>query len=123
VRKCNSLINNYFSNAFFKIPYHLILFIIKTFFYGTLLRKHKVRDYEQWRPYFDGDQQRIKSAGAKCVNIMRSTDDPNEIHFLFDVPDLPRFLSILEAPETAGVMEQAGVLEQPKLFRLEELGA
>jgi hypothetical protein len=85
--------------------------------------KHKVRNYEQWRPYCDGDQQRIQSAGATCLNIMRSTDDPNEIHFLFDVPDLQRFLSVLQNGETAGIMQQAGVLEQPKMYRLEELGA
>jgi hypothetical protein len=89
------------------------------YYYG----KHKVRDYEQWRPYFDGDQQRIHSAGARCLNVMRSTEDPNEVHFLFDVPDLHRFLSVLQAPETGDIMQKAGVLEQPQIYRLEEANA
>lgn len=84
--------------------------------------KHKVRDYQQWRPFFDGDQERIHTAGAKCLSVMRSTEDPNEVHFLFDVPDLQKFFSVLQNAETAGVMQQAGVLEQPKIYRLEALG-
>lgn len=83
--------------------------------------KHKVSDYQQWRPYFDGDQERIHTAGAKCLSVMRSTDDPNEVHFLFDVPDPQKFFSVLQSAETAGIMQQAGVLEQPKIYRLEEL--
>jgi hypothetical protein len=84
--------------------------------------KHNVRDYDEWRPYFDGDQERIHAAGATCLNVMRSADNPNDVHFLFNVPDLQKFLSVLQSPETAGIMQQAGVMEQPIIYRLEELG-
>ena len=80
--------------------------------------KHRVRDYEHWRPYFDRDQDRLHKVGAKCVNVMRSTNDPNEVHFVFDVPDLGAFLGALGNPETADIMQQAGVLEQPTVYEL-----
>ena len=86
-------------------------------FYG----KHKVQDYETWRPYFDGDQDRIHRVGAKTLNVMRSAHDPNEVHFVFDVPDPAAFLAELQHPEVAALMQRAGVLEQPSMYQLQEL--
>lgn len=83
--------------------------------------KHKVKDYDAWRPYFDGDQERIHSVGAKTVSVMRSTSDPNEVHFLFDVPDLGAFAEKLQSPEVGALMQKAGVLEQPMIYKLEAL--
>jgi hypothetical protein len=83
--------------------------------------KHKVRDYEAWRPYFDDDQERIKRTGAKLVNVMRSAEDPNEVHFLFDIPDFDAFMGTLNEPGTMEIMERAGVLESPVLYRLSAL--
>jgi hypothetical protein len=85
--------------------------------------KHKVRDYEQWRPYFDGDQERIGRVGAKCLNVMRSTDDPNEVHFIFDLPDVHAFVGELQGPEVAELFQRAGVLEPPKIYRLQDVSA
>ncbi len=85
--------------------------------------KHKVRNYDEWRPFFDADQARLNQAGAKCLSVMRSTEDTNEVHFIFDVPDLNVFLGILQTPETGDIMQKAGVLEQPKLYRLQDLAA
>ncbi|MGE5518639.1 MAG: hypothetical protein ACM3VS_01850 [Candidatus Dadabacteria bacterium] len=81
--------------------------------------KHKVRDYDQWRPYFDADQDRLRKVGAKCLRVMQSTDDPNEVHFLFEVSDLYQFLEELQG--TGDLMKKAGVIEQPWLYRLESI--
>lgn len=83
--------------------------------------KHKVKDYDAWRPYFDGDQQRIHSVGAKTINVMRGTEDPNDVHFIFEVPDIAAFAGVLQQPEVAEIMQKAGVLEQPVMYKLEEL--
>jgi hypothetical protein len=83
--------------------------------------KHKVADFDTWRPYFDGDQDRIHSVGAKLVSMMRSADDPNEVHFLFDVPDFDAFANLMQTPETQQIMQQAGVLEMPMIYKLHSM--
>jgi hypothetical protein len=81
--------------------------------------KHKVRDYNYWRPFFDADMERLRTIGAKCIKIMQSADDPNEVHFLFEVPDLYQFLDELQGK--GDLMKKAGVIEQPWLYRLESI--
>ena len=83
--------------------------------------KHRVKDYDHWRPYFDNDQQRIHSVGAKTLSVMRSTSDPNEIHFVFDVPDPEAFGAALADPEVGQIMQAAGVLDQPTMYILHEI--
>ena len=84
--------------------------------------KHKVRDYDHWRPYFDNDQDRFHSVGAKTISVMRSTTDPNEVHFVFEAADLARFVGEMENPEVAKIMQDAGVLEKPTMYILQEPG-
>jgi hypothetical protein len=81
--------------------------------------KHKVRDYDHWRPFFDSDQKRIESVGAKCINVLRDTADPNDVAFIFDVPDFTAFMNLMQDPETQDIMQQAGVVTEPVIFRLE----
>ena len=83
--------------------------------------KHKVADYDAWRPYFDGDAARRESVGVTTVNVMRSAADPNEVHFIFDVPDMPAFAAIMQDPQFGEIMHKAGVLEQPSIYKLEAL--
>lgn len=80
--------------------------------------KHKVRDYAAWRPYFDGDQGRLQNIGVKLVNVMRSAEDPNEVHFIFDIPDFGAMMNLLQAPDTQEILQKAGVLEQPVIYKL-----
>jgi hypothetical protein len=86
-------------------------------FYG----KHKVQNYDSWRPFFDADQPRLLAIGAKTVNIMRSADDPNEVHFIFDIPNPQAFFETMASPELAQVMQKAGVMEQPSVYQLQEM--
>ena len=83
--------------------------------------RHQVKDYDAWRPYFDADQPRIHSVGAKTVSVMRSTDDPNNVHFVFDIPDLEAFMGQMQSQELQDILQKAGVMEQPVFYGLEEL--
>ena len=83
--------------------------------------KHKVKDYDAWRPFFDTDEERSWSHGATAVSVMRSVSDPNEVHFVFDVPDLDAFMTMMQSPQLGAILEQAGVLEHPIMYRLEEV--
>ena len=83
--------------------------------------KHKVADYDAWRPHFDGDEARRSSVGAKTVSVMRSTDNPNEVHMVFDIPDFPAFMGLLQSEETQAAMKNGGVLETPTVWMLQDL--
>ena len=81
--------------------------------------KHKVRDYNQWRTLFDEDQERLGTIGVQLVKVMQSTDDCNEVHFIFDIPDFGAFLHMMQTPQSKGLLLKAGVLEQPVIYRLQ----
>ena len=81
--------------------------------------KHKVKDYSQWRVLFDGDQDRLASIGVILLNVMQSIDDPNEVHFIFDIPDFGAFVHMMQTPHSKGLLLKAGVLEQPVIYRLQ----
>jgi hypothetical protein len=83
--------------------------------------KHKVRDFQTWRPYFDDDQKRINGVGARLINMMCSVEDPNEVHFLFDVPDFDAFMNLMQQPDTQRIMQKAGVLEPPSIYKLQAM--
>ena len=86
-------------------------------YYGT----HKVVDYDAWRPYFDNDDAQREALGTKVISVMRSAHDPNEVHFIFDVADLGKFGAFMQNPEMAAMMQKAGVLEQPVIYKMETL--
>lgn len=86
-------------------------------YYGS----HKVNDYDTWRPYFDADDAARTSIGAKCVSVMRSTEDSNKISLVFDIADVSAFVDFIKAPERGEVMQKAGVLEKPLFYKLEEI--
>jgi hypothetical protein len=80
--------------------------------------RHKVRDYAEWRPYFDGDQGRLSGLGVKLIRMMQTTDNPNEVHFIFDIPDFEAFINMLQNPESQDLLQKAGVLERPTIYKL-----
>jgi hypothetical protein len=83
--------------------------------------RHKVRDYNEWRPLFDADQERMTNIGTKIVSVTRSTEDANDVHLIFDISDMAAFVAELQNPAMGEVMAKAGVLEQPVMYALTEL--
>lgn len=52
---------------------------------GMMIIRHKVRDYGQWRPIFDGHAEMQKAAGLTNPRIYHSADsDKSEIVVVFD---------------------------------------
>jgi hypothetical protein len=82
---------------------------------------HKVKDYNQWRPFFDSDEQRRLSFGIKIKSLAASLQDSNDIHFVFELEDMEQFNACFQAPELAQLMEAAGVLERPDFVLLKEI--
>ena len=45
--------------------------------------RHKVADYEVWKPLFDADKSYQEAAGLHVAVLLRSLDDPNELVIAF----------------------------------------
>src|ERR1041384_1076168 len=95
------------------LPTQTLFHLLKPFTMALYYGRHIVRDYASWRPYFDGDQDRLHGIGVKLISCMQNTADPNDVHFVFDIPDFELFVNTLQNPESQEILQKAGVLEQP----------
>ncbi len=78
---------------------------------------HRVADFNNWKPYFDKDEEARKSFGVEVRKLFRSSEDPNDIHILFEAPDEKSAQQCIERPELKQIMQQAGVISEP-IFKL-----
>jgi hypothetical protein len=59
-----------------------------------MLVRHKVEDYEKWKPVFDDHQATRKESGGKGGLLFRNADNPNETLILLEWPDLEEVLGL-----------------------------
>ncbi len=86
---------------------------------GTLIIRHKVKDYGKWRPVFDRHAGAQKSAGLTNPRVFRSSDDKNEVVILFDTDGTKKAKDFVASPEVKETMAKAGVMDRPTAFFLE----
>jgi hypothetical protein len=78
--------------------------------------RHTVKDYDKWRPFFDGDKGRRLAAGATGDEMVyRDADNPNIITIIFGWDTIENAQKFVRDPKLAEVMEKAGVIGQPQL--------
>jgi hypothetical protein len=65
---------------------------------GTLVIRHKVKDYSKWRLWFDQHAPAQKSAGLTNPRVFRSSDDKNEVVIMFDADDTKRVEDFVASP-------------------------
>ena len=87
---------------------------------STVILSHKVKDYAKWRPFFDADLKRRKGAGFKSEKVFRAADDPNHVYIVAEVSDPKIFSSMVNDPELAAIMKEAGVVSQPSAVVLNQ---
>ena len=80
---------------------------------------HKVQDFKKWKPVFDGEAVRRKSAGCR---LFQSVKDSNEVAVFCQWKDLGSAHQFVESADTHRAMENAGVVGKPDLYFLEETG-
>lgn len=88
---------------------------------AQILVRHKVEDFKKWRPVFDGDAARRKSAGSKGCRLFHDEGDPNEVIVLCQWKDLDRAHQFAESEDTRQAMERAGVMGKPEVYFLDEI--
>jgi hypothetical protein len=88
---------------------------------GMLIIRHKVKDYDKWRPMFDEHSLMQKAAGLSNPRVFRSADDKSEIVVVFDTKDTKRAKDFAASPYLMETMEKAGVMDDPTIFFLESV--
>ena len=87
-----------------------------------LLVRHKVEDYERWKPVFDHDHGATREQwGSKGGWILRNADDPDELVILLEWDSVENARRFAEADELQDAMRRAGVADQPDVYFLEEV--
>jgi len=86
---------------------------------GTVIVRHKVKDFNVWKPYFLGDSKRQRDAGFTRWQIMRNVNDKNEAIIIFESNDLDKAKPLLSDASLAELMKKAGVVDQPTIFVLQ----
>ncbi len=82
--------------------------------------RHKVSDYSKWRAVFDDFIKVRKDAGELSSRVFRMADDPNNILVFQEWDSVDNVRKFVQSPELKDGMEQAGVLEQPDVYFLNE---
>jgi hypothetical protein len=77
-----------------------------------ILIRHKVRDFNEWKPGFEGHASKRAEAGLSVKYVLRSADDQNEVVVLVEAADLNRAKAFVGSPELREAMQSLGVVRQ-----------
>jgi len=86
---------------------------------GMLVIRHKVKDYDRWRPEFDRHASAQKSAGLSNPRVFRSSHDPNEVVIFFNANDTVKAKDFVASLDLKSSMANAGVVDSPTFYFLE----
>jgi len=74
-----------------------------------MMTRHRIRDYDAWRPYFDQHEGKRREYGITNARIYRNAADRNDLVLLFDVADETHVKKFGAFDDLRNVMEKAGV--------------
>jgi hypothetical protein len=86
---------------------------------GMMIIRHKVRDYGQWRPIFDGHVEMQRAAGLINPRDHSADSNKSEIVVLFDTEDTNKAKDFAASADLKEAMIKAGVLDTPTIYFLE----
>ncbi|MFQ5855124.1 MAG: antibiotic biosynthesis monooxygenase [Anaerolineae bacterium] len=83
--------------------------------------RHRVKDYPTWKSTFDAFIENRKAGGEKTYQILHPVDDPNNLVLIFEWDTAENAQTFLSSPQLREAMGEAGVLEAPEIYILEEV--
>ena len=86
----------------------------------ALLVRHRVADYAAWKPIFDAHGDTRRADGSCGGRLFRNAADPNEVVIVLEWDDLDRARLFARSDDLRETMAQAGVVDQPDVWLLEE---
>jgi hypothetical protein len=85
-----------------------------------LVVHHRVQNFEQWKPFYEGHQPAREQAGMKEVHLWHGADDPNDLTLLFEASDLSKARAFAESSDLRETMKKAGVIGEPQVSYLKD---
>jgi len=85
-----------------------------------ILIRHKIADFDKWKPLFDDHLPVREAASLKNLYLWRNEGDPNEIFVLFEALDLAKAKEFLGSSELKKKMQEDGVQGAPEIVFLSE---
>ncbi|MHC3995629.1 hypothetical protein ACXWTF_12460 [Thiomicrolovo sp. ZZH C-3] len=83
-----------------------------------MMVRHKVRDFNAWKPGYDGHKAARDAAGLKEVYLLQNADDPHEVVALFEAADLEKARAFAGSEDLKKKMEEVGVIDRPDIYFL-----
>ena len=84
-----------------------------------MLIRHKVADFGKWKPVYDAHASARQNAGLKELQLLRNTENPNEVILLFSVEDPEKAKAFAASDDLRQAMQKAGVSDKPDVYFLE----
>jgi hypothetical protein len=84
-----------------------------------MMIRHKVKDYDVWKPGYDGHLSSREAAGLREVHLLRNINDPQEVVALFEVSDLEKARAFAASEDLKLKMQEVGVMDRPDISYLE----
>jgi heme-degrading monooxygenase HmoA len=82
---------------------------------------HKVRDFAQWKPVYDGHESTRKASGSKSAQIFQNVEDPTDVFVLFEWDSLEKGKKFAMSDDLKKTMERAGVIGMPHVHFVKEI--
>jgi hypothetical protein len=76
-----------------------------------MLCRNRVEDYQTWRSVFDSHATAQREAGMRVLHVWRSTEDQNNVFFLFEIDSIEAVNDFMSRPIAEEGREQSGVID------------
>ncbi|MDA4124073.1 MAG: antibiotic biosynthesis monooxygenase [Thaumarchaeota archaeon] len=86
----------------------------------TVLVRHKVEDYAKWKSEYDTLDSFHKTHGVRSAQILRGTDNPNELVVISEFDDAATARAFVQSDELKQIMQRAGVADKPDIYFLDK---
>ena len=80
----------------------------------TIILRHDVKDFEEWKKYFDADEPRRANEGVKLLGLYTSVNNPNDVTMIFEAPNEELYYKMMSDHQLQETMKKAGVISAPR---------
>ncbi|OGC09725.1 hypothetical protein A2V82_13370 [candidate division KSB1 bacterium RBG_16_48_16] len=87
----------------------------------VLVIHHRVEDYARFKAHFDAQKVEGKKGGIISYQMFHKAEDPNDLVFLFDWDNIENFKKYAGSPEFQREQKDAGLIDQPEIYILNEI--
>jgi hypothetical protein len=85
-----------------------------------ILIRHNVRDFKAWKRGFENHRPKRLEAGLSEKQLLRNTDNAEEVVLLLEAEDLGRAKAFIASAELRETMQTFGVVGKPEVYFLND---